>query len=110
GSARRTAVLLVAVAFVAGVLIGFAGGRVYSLYRLFGGHGPGMEVMRNRILSHLDHELNLTPQQHAQIGQIMDNHHKRMQALTESLRPQIHQELDAANREIEAVLTPEQRT
>ena len=33
-STRRTAVLLVAVAFVAGALIGFAGGRVYSIYRL----------------------------------------------------------------------------
>ena len=107
-STRRTAVLLVAVAFVAGALIGFAGGRVYSIYRLLH-HGPRGDFVRDRILQHLDHELSLTPQQHDQIGSIMDRHHKRMQEITEGIRPQMHQELDNANREIEAVLTPEQR-
>src|SRR5262249_18041771 len=108
GSTRRTAILLVAVAFVAGALIGFAGGRVYSIYRLFD-RGRGPEFMRERILRHLDRSLNLTPQQRAQIGAIMDRHHKRMQQLTEGIRPQMRQEIDGANREIEAVLTPEQR-
>ena len=107
GNTRRNAILLVAVAFVAGALIGFAGGRVYSIYRLFHRHGP--EFVTRGILRHLDHELNLTPQQHDQIAAIMDRHHKRMQALAEGVRPQMHQELDNANREIEAVLTPEQR-
>ena len=107
-STRRTAVLLVAVAFVAGALIGFAGGRVYSIYHLLH-RGPRSEFVRDRILGHLDRELSLTPQQREQIGGIMDRHHKRMQELTESIRPQMHQELDSANREIEAVLTPEQR-
>lgn len=108
GSTRRTAILLVAVAFVAGALIGFAGGRVYSIYRLLDrGHGSDY---RSRILHHLDRELKLTPQQHDQIGAIMDIHHKRMQQISEGIRPQMHQELDSANREIEAVLTPEQRT
>jgi len=109
GSTRRTAVLLVAVAFVAGALVGFAGGRVYSISRLFDrGHGP--DTMRTRILHHLDRELKLTPQQRDRIGAIMDAHHKRMQQLSEGIRPQMHQEIDSANREIEAVLTPEQRT
>src|SRR5438552_9550492 len=109
GSTRRTAVLLVAIAFLAGALIGFAGGRVYSIYRLFGaGHG-GHEFMRQRILGHLDRELKLTPQQKDQIGAIMDRHHKRMTEISEGIRPQMRQELDGANREIEAVLTPDQR-
>ena len=107
-STRRTAILLVAVAFVAGALIGFAGGRVYSIYRLFGRRGPEFDA--HGIMRHLDRELNLTPQQHDQIGAIVDRHHKRMQAIADGIRPQMHQELEAANREIEAVLTPEQRT
>jgi Spy/CpxP family protein refolding chaperone len=106
-STRRTAILLVAVAFVAGALIGFAGGRVYSIYRLFNRRGP--ELFMHGILGHLDRELKLTPQQHDQIAAIMDRHHKRMQALADGIRPQMHQELDAANKEIGAVLTPEQR-
>src|SRR5436190_21468546 len=106
-STRRTAILLVAVAFVAGALIGFAGGRVYSIYRLLH-HSPRRDF-RDHILAHLDHELSLTPQQRDQIGSIMDRHHKRMQEITEGIRPLMHQELDNANHEIEAVLTPEQR-
>ena len=107
-STRRNAILLVAVAFVAGALIGFAGGRVYSMF-----HGPlrgrGPDFMRGRIVSHLHRELNLSEQQHDQIAQIMDRHHKRMQEISAGIRPQMRQELDAANREIEALLTPEQR-
>jgi Spy/CpxP family protein refolding chaperone len=105
---RRNAILLVAVAFVAGALIGFAGGRFYSLF-----HGPlrgrGPDFMRGRIVSHLHRELNLTPQQHDQIARIMERHHQRMQDLSAGIRPQMRQELDAANREIEALLTAEQR-
>ena len=108
-STRRTAILLVAVAFVAGALIGFAGGRVYSIYRGFS-HNRGPEFMKTRILHHLDHELNLTQPQRDQIGAIMDRHHKRMQQISEGVRPQMRQEIESANREIEAVLTPEQRT
>src|SRR5438094_976231 len=108
-STRRTAILLVAVAFIAGALIGFAGGRVYSIYHLFDrGHRP--EFMRQRIVGHLDRELKLTSQQHDQIVAIMDRHHKRMQEITEAIHPQMRQELEVANREIEAILTPEQRT
>jgi Spy/CpxP family protein refolding chaperone len=104
-STRRTAILLVAVAFVAGALIGFAGGRVYSIYRLF--HRP--ESATRGILRHLDRELKLNPQQHDQVAAILDRHHKRMQSIMDTVRPQMHQELDAANKEIGAVLTPEQR-
>lgn len=107
-STRRNAILLVAVAFVAGALIGFAGGRVYSIF-----HGPmrgrGPDFMRGRIVSHLDRELNLSAQQHDQIAQIMDRHHQRMLEISGGVRPQMRQEIDAANREIEALLNTEQR-
>src|SRR5262245_15939792 len=106
-STRRTAVLLVAVAFVAGALIGFAGGRVYSL---FVRHSPRPEFNRDRVLARLDRELKLTPQQRDQIAAIMDRHHKRIEEINQGIRPQVHQEIDGANREIEAVLTPDQRT
>jgi Spy/CpxP family protein refolding chaperone len=96
----------VAVAFVAGALIGFAGGRVYSIYRLLNRRG---EAATRGIVRHLDRELKLTPQQHDQVAAIIDRHHKRMQSISDAIRPQMRQELDAANKEIDAVLTPEQR-
>ena len=107
-STRRTAILLVAVAFVAGALIGFAGGRVYSIYRLFNRRGP--EFVTRGIMHRLDRELSLTPQQHDRIAAIVEQHHKRMQSIADAIHPQMHQELETANKEIESVLTPEQRT
>src|SRR2546421_10864532 len=97
-SARTTAILLVAVAFVAGALIGFAGGRVYSIF-----HGPlrGGRIdaqIRDRMLHHLDSELKLTPQQHDQVKQIIDRHHQKMEEISAGMRPQMRQEIDAAGR------------
>jgi len=98
----------VAIAFVAGALIGFAGGRVYSLF-----HGPMRrmhgEYIQRRIIEHLDDELRLTPQQHQKVEQIMQHHHRRMQEISEGLRPRMREEIEAANREVDALLTPEQR-
>ena len=109
-SASRTrwiAILIVAVAFAAGAAIGFAGGRAYSLF-----HGPfphRPDFMRGRLIEHLDNALDLTPQQREQVEQIMARHHERMRAISDGVRPQMRQEIDTANREIESVLTPQQR-
>ncbi len=105
---RRTAILIVAVAFVAGALIGFAGGRVYSMRE-----GPfprhRAEFVRGRFVDHLSDTLGLTPQQRAQVEKIMERHHERMREISEGMRPQMRQEMEAANREVESLLTPEQR-
>lgn len=107
GNTRRTAILIVAVAFVAGALIGFAGGRVWSLLRGPLPHRP--DFIRGRIVEHLDEVLGLTPQQREQVETIMERHHERMRAISDGVRPQMRQEIDAANREVDAILTPEQR-
>ena len=96
-------------AFVAGALIGFAGGRVYSIF-----HGPlhGGRIdaqIRDRMLHHLDSELKLTPQQHDQVKQIIDRHHQKMEEISAGMRPQMRQEIESMNAEIEKVLNPEQR-
>ena len=108
-NARRTAILLVAVAFIAGALIGFAAGRIYLIHHGGPLRDRGAEFVRDRMLKHLDRELSLTPEQHAKVAQIMDRHHQRMDEIVAGVRPQIRQEIDAASREIDAVLTPEQK-
>lgn len=107
--ARATALVVVVVAFLAGLLIGVAGDHVYLIHsrQLF--PRRGMEGMARRLLDRLDHELALTPQQHDQIQRIIEAHHKRIETFTAGVRPQIGRELEQANREIEAILTPEQR-
>ena len=109
-SARTIAVVTVIATLIVGFLIGVVTDRVW-LYR----HGPrfGPRAQRftaERIVKHLDNELNFTPQQRAQVTQIIAARQKRIAVIQAAFRPQIRQEIDQTNAEIEKILTPEQRT
>lgn len=105
-STKATAVVVVIVAFVAGLLVGVAGDRFY-LRRLF--PHRVVEFAARHIVDRFDRELHLSPQQRVEIQGILDRHRVRMQSIMSSVRPQMRQEIEAANAEIEKVLTPEQR-
>ena len=103
---KLIAAIVVVVAFVAGIVIGVAGDRFWRF------HHPGRRaphMMTALILRRLDHELSLTPQQHDAVQKILDAREQRVNALMSGVRPQIRQQIDAANAEIEKLLTPEQR-
>ena len=106
-SSKAAAVSVVIVAFVAGVLAGVAGDRVY-IFR----HGPPRpgKSAAARIVARLDKELSLTKTQHDQVAAIVEQHRQRMDAISDSVHPQMQKEIDSANGEIEKVLTPEQKT
>jgi len=104
-SPRVVAALLIAGALVAGVVLGVAGDRAWMHW-----HRPPHAPRLDRLVEHLDHMLNLTPQQHDAVRRIVERHAARMQQINASVRPQIRQEIDSTNAEIEKVLTPEQRT
>jgi Spy/CpxP family protein refolding chaperone len=105
-SPRTSATLLVVVAFIAGLFIGVAGDHLILMHRhemrrgQFGGR---------QIADRLDRELHLTPQQKTEIQKILDRHRARMDAIMSTVRPQMRQEIEAGNSEIEKLLTPEQR-
>lgn len=101
------AIAVVAVAFISGVASGIFLGHLNLLGRGHRGGPPGM--LPHLMVRHLERRLDLTPEQRTRVEAILKRHHDRIFALTESVRPQVRQEIDAANREIEAVLTPEQR-
>lgn len=108
--AAAIATIVVVVAFIAGLLVGAVADRIY-LFR----HGPPREqhagrFVAGRIVDRLDRELHLTPQQREQVSTIVAAHGRRMDAIWSNQRPQIRQEIDAANSEITALLTPDQRT
>ena len=108
-NATAIAAIVVVVAFIAGLLVGAVADRIY-LFR----HGPPRErhageFIASRIVERLDRELDFTPQQKQQITIIVTNHGRRMDAIWSNIRPQMRQEIDAANSEISAVLTPDQR-
>ncbi len=101
---------MVIVAFVAGLIVGIAGDHVYlfHVHRLFPGHRMA-DFAAHRIADRLDSELHLTPQQKTLVQQIIDHHRARIDAMMRGVHPQIRQELDATNAEIEKILTPDQR-
>src|SRR5260370_329770 len=65
---------------------------------------------RVRMAEHLGRELDLTTQQKTQVQQIIEKHRAKIDAVMSSVRPQVRQELDATNAEIETILTAEQKT
>jgi Spy/CpxP family protein refolding chaperone len=106
-SATKTtffAALVLVLTFAGGVLAGAFGHRALMM------RTHRMPPMATRaIIHHLDRRLDLTDAQRTKIEQILETHHRRIYALTRSVRPRVHAELEAANAEIAAVLTPEQR-
>lgn len=93
----------------AGFAAGFVVDRLYLVT-----HGRvlprgGAEFVTRHLTHRLDRSLNLTDQQEAQVGQIFDRHRERILGDCSNMHVRFHRELDEANREISALLTPEQR-
>ena len=108
-STKIVATIVVLIAFLGGFAVGVVGDRLWTMHHGPGPHRFAVHAVTARILSRLDQELALTPQQHEQVKQILDAHAARIQAISEGLRPQIRQEIDRNNADIARVLTPEQR-
>ncbi|HXH38844.1 MAG TPA: hypothetical protein VNN08_09475 [Thermoanaerobaculia bacterium] len=106
---RMAAVVVVVVAFIAGILVGVAGDHLYLIHngRLFPRRA---RFAADRMADNLGRELQLTAQQKTQVLQIIERHRAKIDAAMSNVRPQIRQELDASNAEIASILTPEQRT
>ena len=114
GSARpvrtRTRAAFVVLALVlCGVVIGAIGDRLLLLGRHQLMPRGAFDASSSRIVDHLAHDLDLTSAQRAVVLQIVRRHHDRMSALWANVRPQVHSEMDQARREIDQVLTPQQR-
>lgn len=96
-------------ALIVGVFIGIAGDRFY-LFRT-GRFFPkrAADFAARHIVDRLDRELHLDAAQKVGIQKIVDEHHGRIEAAWNNVRPQVHREIAATNVEIERLLTPEQR-
>jgi len=67
------------------------------------------EQHRERFVQQLTRELSLTPAQVAKIDTITRTREQRMNAMWDEVRPRIHAMLEDTRKEIDQVLTPEQR-
>jgi hypothetical protein len=102
-------VVVVVVVFIAGLIVGVAGDHFYLLHSgRFSRRAT--RISADRMADHLGHELQLSPQQKTQVQQIIERHRAKIDATMASVRPQVRQEVDATNADIDRILTPEQRT
>jgi Spy/CpxP family protein refolding chaperone len=109
GSTKLVAAIVLFITFVGGAAVVILCDHLWMLH-----HGPrarreAINVISSRVLHRLDRELDLTPQQHAQVKQILDAHAVRVQSIFDGVHPAIRHEIDLGNEEIRRVLTPEQR-
>lgn len=113
-SPRRWPVRLLAALFLvfcvsAAFAVGLAVDRLYLVH-----HGRvlprgGAEFVTRQLARRLDRNLDLTAPQEAQVKSILDRHRENILGDCGNLHSRIHREMDEANREISAVLTPAQR-
>ena len=62
------------------------------------------------FLERLDRELKLTPEQHKQIDQVLDEGQKRTKEIWDRIAPEVRQEMKNSREQILNLLTPEQKT
>lgn len=106
---RTVAVALLLLTFV----VGLAGGVVADRLMLFRQHrilpSHGLKFVASRVLHHLDRELDLTPRQKEQISTILENRQRTIEATWQKIQPQVRQQMEQTDREIERTLTPGQQ-
>jgi Spy/CpxP family protein refolding chaperone len=73
--------------------------------------GSGIwRVSRAQFVEKMHRQLDLTPDQCAQVDKIMKASHDRMAKLWEPIAPQANEETCHVREQIQAILTPEQKT
>ena len=107
---KRRAWFVVGSIFVAGMMMGVVLDHLVLMkqHRIF--PKDGMRAVSSHVVQVLDRELGLTPEQERRAQEIIDRRHRAMQATWDAVDPQIRAEIGAAEREVAAILTPEQRT
>lgn len=74
------------------------------------GASPFMELARTRVTEHMTEALGLTDQQRSRIEDALEDRRVATQEAMNRILPGLRSQMDSVNAEIEAILTPEQRT
>jgi Spy/CpxP family protein refolding chaperone len=107
---KREAALLVFVVFLLGLLVGAVGNHFYG-ESVWGGKElalPAKSPSRTQVLNDFTRELQLTPDQQAKVGVIIDETRAQVHALYAPLDAQHDQLRQQARARIRAILTPDQ--
>jgi Spy/CpxP family protein refolding chaperone len=110
---NRKALALIALVFVLGVALGAVGHSVADR-RVLGARTQPPAFLQPRpnpprAVAHLTTELNLTPEQQKQIGDILADMQRRYDIVHDQMNPEFEQIREQGHDQIRQILTPEQR-
>lgn len=71
---------------------------------------PARRQFPKDFLERLDRELKLTPEQHRQIDQVLDEGQKRTKEIWDRIAPEVREEMKKSRAQILDLLTPEQKS
>lgn len=103
-SAKVLAAVALVATFMVGIGVGFVADRVLIMHGMTVPHPSTAFLVRR-----LDRHLHFNDQQRAQVTVIINRHQQRIAGIWSGVRPAVHDEIEAANIEIDRLLTPEQR-
>jgi len=94
------------VVFFAGAALGVFAGARHARQLGFVRHGGQMP---DRMRRHLQHQLDLTPEQSRQIAPVVDRLADQLELIRNETSARVAKTMDESHREIAPLLTPEQR-
>ncbi len=106
---KRGKWMAVGVIFLSGVLAGFVGGLTLARLQVRRTVQQGPEAIRNVVVSRLERELKLTPEQQERILPIVDRTHRGLQRLKTNQRPYLESLMEQAFFELRMELTEPQK-
>lgn len=114
GSSNRKALALISLVFVLGVALGAVGHSIADRRVLGGARNQSPAFLQPRpnpprAVAHLTTELNLTPEQQKQVGEILADMQRRYDAIHDQMNPQFAEIREQGHDQIRQILTPEQR-
>ena len=104
---RAVPILLVAVVFLSGLVIGGAL-TPFLIHRFGPAFFPRPSEMPRRLTEEMRRDLDLTDEQTQEIRAVLDREHEKIEALRADVDSRVEQMMDAFRADIIALLTPEQ--
>lgn len=107
--ASLTTILYLAILFLSGVAVGAFGLRLYTLNSVRASGRPTPEEFKRRYIAELRSRLNLTDDQVAKLGPILDETRRQIRELRDKHRPELKAIQDEQSQRIRALLTDSQQ-
>jgi hypothetical protein len=108
-SALTTWIYLLLV-FVSGAVVGVFGHRLYEMRTVSANSGPrNQQEWRRHYTEEMRSRLNLTPDQMAKVGEILDDTHRRVHEVHERSKPELVAIQNDQVQRVRSILTDQQK-